>query len=89
MNKNLLFIPFAGLLFVSGTALAAETIDGVVARANPNTGELSLVGGGTFQVTEPILLRNLAPGEHVIVTRNNNNTIGVQKDNSYAGSGAN
>lgn len=87
MNKNLLLLPFAGLLLVSGTALAAETMSGVVARANPDTGELTIVGGGTVQVSEPLLLRNLAPGEHVIVTRNNNGTIGVQEDSSYAGAG--
>lgn len=87
MKKYLSFISFAGLLLVSGTALAGETMSGVVARANPNTGELSIVGGGTVQVSEPLLLRNLAPGEHVIVTRNNNGTIGVQEDSSYAGAG--
>ncbi|MFI5408344.1 hypothetical protein [Kaistia sp. UC242_56] len=87
MKKNLLFLSFAGLLLVSGTALAAETLNGVVARADPNTGELEIVGGGRVQVTDPRLLRNLAPGEHVIVTRNNNGTIGVQEDSSYAGAG--
>ncbi|MCX5520583.1 hypothetical protein OSH10_19265 [Kaistia defluvii] len=87
MNKKLLFLLFAGLLLVPGTALAAETMSGVVARADPYTGELSIVGGGTVQVADPRLLRNLAPGEHVIVTLNNNGTIGVQEDSSYAGAG--
>lgn len=87
MNKNLLLLPFAGLLLVSGTALAGETMSGVVARADPNSGELTIVGGGTVQVTQPLLLRNLAPGEHVIITQNNNGTIGVQEDSSYAGAG--
>lgn len=87
MKKNLLFLPFAGLLLVSGTALAAETMNGVVARADPSTGQLMLLGGANFQVTDPMVLRHLAPGQHVIVTRNNNDTIGVQVDNAYAGSG--
>jgi hypothetical protein len=87
MNKNLLFFPLAGFILASGSALAGESMNGVVARADPNTGELSIVGGGTVQVSEPLLLRNLAPGEHVIVTRNDNGTIGVQEDSSYAGAG--
>lgn len=87
MKKNLMFLSLAGLLLVSGTAFAAETMSGVVARADPYTGELSIVGGGTVMVSEPLLLRNLAPGEHVIVTRNNNGTIGIQEDSSYAGAG--
>lgn len=87
VKKNLLFIPLAGLMFVSGTALAAETFNGVVARTDPYNGHLVLLGGATFQVSEPNLLRNLAPGEHVIVTLNDNQTIGVQEDSSYAGAG--
>jgi len=89
MKKNLLFLPLAGLLLVSGAAIAAETMSGVVARADPNTGELALVGGGTFQVTEPMVLRGMAPGDHVIVTLNNNNTVGVHEDTDYAGSTSN
>ncbi|MCX5580756.1 hypothetical protein [Kaistia terrae] len=87
MKKNLLFIPLAGLMFVSGTALAAETYNGVVARTDPNSGHVELLGGTTFQVSEPSLLRGLAPGEHVIVTINENNSVGIQEDSSYAGAG--
>lgn len=88
MKKHLYLLPLAGLLLASGTAFAAETMNGVVARADPNTGQLMLLGGANFQVTDPSVLRHLAPGQHVIVTRNNNDTIGVQVDNAYAGSGS-
>ncbi|MCX5567721.1 MULTISPECIES: hypothetical protein [Kaistia] len=88
MKKHLYLLPLAGLLLASGTALAAETMNGVVARADPYTGELVLLGGANIQVSDPSVLRHLAPGEHVIITRNDNDTIGVQVDSSYSGSGS-
>lgn len=86
MKTRSLLLALSGLVLATGTAIAADSIDGVVARANPMTGEVTLLGGHTFQVTEPTLLHGLAPGEHVIVTLNDNNTVGIQEDSSYAGS---
>jgi hypothetical protein len=87
MMKRTLLLAFAGLALSTGAASAADTYNGVVARANPMTGEVMLLGGTTFQVSEPVLLHGVAPGEHVIVTVNPNNTVGIQEDSSYAGAG--
>jgi hypothetical protein len=87
MMKRTLLLAFAGLALTAGSALAADTYNGVVARADPMTGEVTLLGGSTFQVSEPVLLHGMAPGEHVIVTVNPNNTVGIQEDSSYAGAG--
>ncbi len=88
MMKRTLLLAFAGLVLSAGAALAADTYNGVVARADPMTGEVTLLGGQTFMVSEPILLHGVAPGEHVIVTVNPfNNSVGIQEDSSYSGSG--
>ena len=87
MMKRTLLLAFAGFALSMGSALAAESYNGVVARADPMTGEVTLLGGATFQVSQPLLLHGVAPGEHVIVTINPNNTVGIQEDSSYAGAG--
>lgn len=87
MMKRTLLLAIAGLALTAGAASAADSYNGVVARADPMTGEVMLLGGATFQVSEPILLHGLGPGEHVIVTVNDNQTVGIQEDTSYAGSG--
>lgn len=67
--------------------MAAETIGGVVDHADPVTGLVS-VGGQTYQVTYPQLLRGVYGGEHVIITKNDNGTVGFQEDSNYSdGSG--
>jgi len=86
--RNILFLlPVAGLLAV-GPALAAETYGGVVSNVNPSTGTVTVVGAGTFQVSQPMLLRGVYGGEHVIVTKNDNGTVGFQEDSNFSdGSG--
>ncbi|WP_018182314.1 hypothetical protein [Kaistia granuli] len=89
MSKLAFILPLAGLL-VGGPALAAETIGGVVSHADPAMGTITIVGSGTYRVSQPLLLRNLAPGEHVIITKNDNGTIGLQEDSNFSdGSGQN
>jgi hypothetical protein len=85
--KRTLLLAFAGLALSAGTALAADSYNGVVARADPMTGEVTLLGGNTFMVSVPVLLHGVSPGEHVIVTVNDNQTVGIQEDSSYAGAG--
>ncbi|MCX5567722.1 MULTISPECIES: hypothetical protein [Kaistia] len=85
MRKIALLIPLAGVLAI-GPAMAAETMGGVVDYANPATGIVS-VGGQTFQVTYPQLLRGVYGGEHVIITKNDNGTVGFQEDSSYSDGG--
>jgi hypothetical protein len=87
MMKRTLLLAFAGLALSAGSAYAADSYNGVVARADPMTGEVTLLGGSTFLVTQPMLLHGLGPGEHVIVTVNDNQTVGIQEDSSYAGAG--
>lgn len=87
MRKIVFLLPLAGLL-VGGSALAADTVGGVVAHANPAMGTITIVGGGTYRVSEPRLLRNVVPGEHVIITMNDNRTVGLQEDSNFSdGSG--
>ncbi|ODT14073.1 MAG: hypothetical protein ABS35_35930 [Kaistia sp. SCN 65-12] len=87
MRKLVFILPLAGLL-VGGSALAAQTVGGVVARTDPAMGTITIVGSGTYRVSEPRLLRNVAPGEHVIITHNDNNTVGLQEDSNFSdGSG--
>jgi hypothetical protein len=87
MSKLAFILPLAGLL-VGGPALAAETVGGVVTHTNPSMGTISIVGGGTYRVSQPLLLRNINPGEHVIITKNDNGTVGLQEDSNFSdGSG--
>jgi TPP-dependent trihydroxycyclohexane-1,2-dione (THcHDO) dehydratase len=87
MRKLAFILPLAGLL-VGGSALAAQTVSGVVAHTNPAMGTVSVVGGGTYRVSEPNLLRGVYSGEHVIITMNDNHTIGLQEDSNFSdGSG--
>lgn len=86
MRKIALLLPLAGLLAV-GPAMAAETIGGVVDHADPSTGVVS-VDGTNYRVSYPQLLRGVYGGEHVIITKNDNGTIGFQEDSNYSdGSG--
>ncbi|MFC5517291.1 hypothetical protein ACFPP9_16010 [Kaistia terrae] len=86
MSKILFLLPVAGLLAV-GPALAAETYGGVVTNVNPSAGTVSVQGAGTFAVSQPSLLRGVWGGEHVIVTKNDNGSIGLQEDSSYSDGG--
>jgi TPP-dependent trihydroxycyclohexane-1,2-dione (THcHDO) dehydratase len=89
MRKFVFILPLAGLL-AAGSALAAETVGGVVTRTDPAMGTVSIVGGGTYRVSEPQLLRGVYSGEHVIITMNDNHTVGLQEDSSFSdGSGIN
>lgn len=83
MRKLAFVLPLAGLI-AGGSALAAETVDGVVTRADPGAGTVSLVGGATYRVSEPRLLRGVYSGEHVIITMNDNHTVGLQEDSSFS-----
>jgi hypothetical protein len=86
MSKILFLLPVAGLLAV-GPALATETYGGVVTNVNPSAGTVSVQGAGTFAVSQPALLRGVWGGEHVIVTKNDNGSIGLQEDSSYSDGG--
>lgn len=89
MRKILFLLPVAGLLAV-GPALAAETYGGVVTNVNLSAGTVSVVGAGPFKVSQPELLRGVYGGEHVIITKNDNGTVGLQEDSSFSdGSGIN
>ncbi|BCP55915.1 hypothetical protein K32_45320 [Kaistia sp. 32K] len=87
MRKLLFILPLAGLL-AGGSAFAAETFGGVVTGVNPSAGTISIGGGGTYRVSQPLLLRGVYSGEHVIITKNDNNTVGLQEDSGFSdGSG--
>jgi len=89
MRKILFLLPVAGLL-LAGPALAAHTFGGVVSHVNPAQDSVTLIGSGTFRVSEPRLLRGIYRGEHVIVTKNDNGTVGLQEDSGFSsGSGHN
>lgn len=89
MRKILLLLP-AAVLLVASPALAAQTFGGVVSHVNPAEDTVTLIGSGTFRVSEPRLLRNVYRGEHVIVTKNDNGTVGLQEDSGFSsGSGHN
>lgn len=85
MSKLVFILPLAGLL-VGGSALAAETVGGVVSQTDPAMGTVSIVGGGTYRVSQPELLRGVYSGEHVIITMNDNHTVGLQEDSSFSDS---
>ena len=86
MRKLVFLLPLAGLR-VGGPALAAQTVGGVVTHTDPAMGTVSIVGGSTYRVSDPRLLRNVAPGEHVIITMNDNRTVGLQEDSSFSDGG--
>jgi hypothetical protein len=89
MRKLVFILPLAGLL-AGGSALAAQTVGGVVTHTDPAMGTVSIVGGGTYRVSEPQVLRGVYSGEHVIITMNDNHTVGLQEDSSFSdGSGIN
>jgi TPP-dependent trihydroxycyclohexane-1,2-dione (THcHDO) dehydratase len=86
MRKLLFILPLASVL-AAGSALAAQTVGGVVSHTDPAMGTVSIVGGGTYRVSDPQLLRGVYSGEHVIVTMNDNHTIGLQEDSGFSDGG--
>lgn len=83
MRKLAILLPFAAILATTGAALAVDVDAGQVSGMNPATGALSLTDGRSFHISNPVLLNGLIPGEHVIVTINDDHTVGLAVDNNY------
>lgn len=83
MNKFILAISAAALIGTAGSALAATSERGVVSYTDPSTGALKLTNGESFTVAQPVLLKGVAAGDHVVVTVFNNNEVGFHTDNRY------
>jgi hypothetical protein len=90
--RTVAILASAGLLLATGAAMATEvpTDSGRIMGMNAQTGAITLDDGHHYVISNPTLLKGVAPGEHVIVTENPNRTIGFQEDTSqYDGSGQN
>ena len=79
MKKLAVLLPFA-VLMTTGAAYAAEADANQLVEANPSTGVVKLLDGRTFTVSQPVLLRGLMPGDHVIVTINDDKSVGISQD---------
>lgn len=89
MKKLAFALPLAALLATSGAAFAAETYSGNLTYMNASTGEVGLDSGQHFKISNPGLLQGILPGEQVIITKNDDNTVGFQEDSSYFDKGQN
>lgn len=83
MKKLIAVLPFAALVLASGSAFAAQEAYGEVSSANPSTGMINLTDGSHFKVSTPVLLNGMAPGDHVIVTINDDKTVGIAPDSGW------
>lgn len=84
MKKTLLAAAaFAIVLPFATPALAVEVICGTVSSADPPSGVVRLTDGTSYRVKVPVLLRGLAPGSHVVITVNNDRSVGIRSDTRY------
>ncbi len=84
MKKMTVLLPLAAFVMFAGPALATEVTCGIVSSANPSTGDLRLQDGSKFRVSYPTLLKGVGPGDPVVVTLNNDNTVGITDDNRFS-----
>lgn len=83
MKKFALAFAAAALVVSAGSALAATTDHGTVSYTDPASGLVRLTDGTHYQISQPVLLNGVAPGDHVVVTVFNNKEIGFRSDDRY------
>lgn len=82
MKKIAFALPLAIVLGSAGSALAVDVDAGTLTKMNPATGEVTMTNGHTYKVSNPVLLNGLIPGEKIIITVNDDKTVGLQEDSS-------
>lgn len=88
MRKIAFALPLIMLVGSAGAALAVDVDAGTVRTINSASGSVTLIDGRTFKVSNPTLLMGLIPGEKVVVTVNDDQTVGLSEDSSqWDGSG--
>jgi len=83
MLKLAMVLPVAALLATTGAAAAAEVDMAEITQMNARTGQILLNDGHSYTIANPVLLNGVIPGEQVIVTVNDDHTIGFSEDTSY------
>ncbi len=89
MKKIALILPLAMLIGSAGAALAVDVDAGTVRTLDNASGSVTLIDGRTFKITNPTLLSGLIPGEKVIITVNDDKTVGLSEDSSQWDGGGN
>ena len=88
MRKIAIALPLIMLVGSAGAALAVDVDAGTVRTINSASGSVTLIDGRTFKISNPSLLMGLIPGEKVVVTVNDDQTVGLSEDSSqWDGSG--
>lgn len=82
MKKIAFALPLAIVLGSAGSALAVNVDAGTLTRMDTATGEVTMADGQTYKISNPSLLYGLIPGEKIIVTINDDKTVGLQEDSS-------
>jgi hypothetical protein len=83
MNKMILALSAAALIAGTASAFATTTERGVVSYTDTSTGILKLADGESFKISQPVLLKGVAPGDHIVVTVFDNKDVGFHTDNRY------
>ncbi|WP_073051058.1 DUF1344 domain-containing protein [Kaistia soli] len=88
MRKIAFALPLIMLVGSAGAALAVDVDAGTVRKLDNASGSVTLIDGRTFKISNPSLLMGLIPGEKVIITVNDDQTVGLSEDSSqWDGSG--
>ena len=82
MKTIALILPLALVLGSAGAAFAVDVDSGTVRKLDSATSSVTLIDGRTFKITNPTLLYGLIPGEKVIITVNDDKTVGLSEDSS-------
>ena len=82
MKTLALALPLAAFLASAGAAYAVDVDSGTVRQLDARSGAITLMDGRSFKVSNPILLDGVIPGEKVIITVNDDKTIGFSEDPS-------
>lgn len=82
MRKLALISSLAIVIGSAGAAYAVDVDGGAVRSIDAGSGSVTLMDGRTFRISNPSLLTGVIPGEKVIITVNDDKTVGFQEDSS-------
>lgn len=82
MRKLVLISSMAILVGSAGAAFAVDVDGGAVRSIDSGSGSVTLMDGRSFKISNPSLLSGVIPGEKVIITVNDDKTVGFSEDSS-------
>jgi len=82
MRKIAFVLPLVMVIGSAGAALAVDVDAGTVRTLDNASGSVTLIDGRTFKISNPSLMMGLIPGEKVVITVNDDQTVGLSEDSS-------